>query len=216
MCSHYEAPTSQQLQDAFGVVPEGPTQTELWPTYIGPFIRLPIASDPHDEAAPEFEALAGMFGLLPFWSKDTKLARRTYNARSETAAEKPSFRSAWREARHCIIPAVAIYEPDWRTGKAVPTRITRADGSLMCIAGLWERWTSPDGEVVHSMSMLTVNADDHPLMNQYHRPDDEKRMVVILPNGSIRDWLKASASESREFMRQYPADRLTAEPRPAR
>lgn len=98
----------------------------------------------------------------------------------------------------------------------MPTRITRADDSLMCIAGLWERWTSPDGEVVHSMSMLTVNADDHPLMNQYHRPDDEKRMVVILPNGSIRDWLKASASESMAFMRQYPADRLTAEAKPAR
>jgi len=211
MCSHYEAPTSQQLLDAFGVAPEGPTQTELWPTYMGPFIRLPIASDPHDEAAPEFEALAGMFGLLPFWAKDTKLARNTYNARSETAATKPSFRAAWKEAKHCIIPAVAIYEPDWRSGKAVPTRITRVDGSLMCIAGLWERWTSRDGEIVHSMSMLTVNADDHELMRNYHRPDDEKRMVVILPNGVIRDWLKASANESMEFMRQYPADRLKPE-----
>lgn len=216
MCSHYEAPNSQQLLDAFGVAPEGPTQTELWPGYMGSFFRLPVASAPHDDAAPDFEALAGMFGLLPFWAKDTKLARRTYNARSETAAEKPSFRSAWRDAQHCIIPAVAIYEPDWRSGKAVPTRITRADGSLMCIAGLWERWSSPDGEVVHSMSMLTVNADDHALMRNYHRPGDEKRMVVILPNGVIRDWLKASANESMDYMRQYPADRLTAEPRPAR
>lgn len=216
MCSHYEAPTTQQLLDAFGVAPKGQSQTELWPTYMGPFIRLPIAADPYDEAAPEFEALAGMFGLLPFWAKDTKLARNTYNARSETAAAKPSFRSAWKEAKHCIVPAVAIFEPDWRSGKAVPTRITRADGSLMCIAGLWEQWTSPDGDIVHSMSMLTVNADDHPLMRNYHRPSDEKRMVVILPNGVMRDWLKAPANESMEYMRQYPADRLTAEPRPVR
>lgn len=216
MCSHYEAPTSQQLLDAFGVAPDGPTQTELWPGYMGPFIRLPHDEDPDDEAAPEFEAVSGMFGLLPFWAKDTKLARRTYNARSETVATKPSFRSAWREAQHCIIPARAFYEPDWRSGKAVPTRITRADGSLMCIAGLWERWTSPEGEIVHSMSMLTVNADDHPFMRIYHRPGDEKRMVVILPNGVIRDWLKASARQSMEFMRQYPADRLSAEPRPKR
>lgn len=216
MCSHYEAPNSQQLLDAFGVEPDAPTQTELWPGYMGPMIRRPIEADPVDEAVSEFEALGAMFGLLPFWAKDTKLARSTYNARSETVATKPSFRSAWKEARHCIIPAVAIYEPDWRSGKAVPTRISRTDGSLMCIAGLWERWKSPEGETVHSMTMLTVNADEHPLMRNYHRPEDEKRMVVILPNGSIRDWLQAPANESMEFMRQYPADRLTAEPRPAR
>lgn len=214
MCSRYEAPTSQQLLDAFGVEPDAPTQGELWPGYLGPFIRSPREADSVDEGEPEFEALSGMFGLLPFWAKDAKLARRTYNARSETAAIKPSFRAAWKEAQHCIIPATAIYEPDWRTGKAIPTRITRADGSLMSIAGLWERWTSPDGEIVHSMSMLTVNADDHPLMRNYHRPGDEKRMVVILPNGLIREWLTASASASMEFMRQYPADRLSAEARP--
>ncbi|WP_296235741.1 SOS response-associated peptidase [uncultured Pseudomonas sp.] len=216
MCSHYEAPSSKQLLDAFGVAPDVPTQTDLWPGYMGPMIRRPIEADPDDEAAPEIEALSGMFGLLPFWAKDTKLSRSTYNARSETVATKPSFRAAWKEARHCIIPAVAIYEPDWRSGKAVPTRVTRTDGSLICIAGLWERWKSPDGETVHSMTMLTVNADEHPFMRNYHRPDDEKRMVVILPNGAIRDWLKASVSQSMEFMRQYPADRLCAEPRLAR
>jgi len=84
-----------------------------------------------------FEAEVGVFGLLPFWA-DKKLARSTYNARSETASVKRSFREAWKKAQHCIIPAVAIYEPDWRTGKAIPTRISRADGRLLGIAGLWE------------------------------------------------------------------------------
>jgi putative SOS response-associated peptidase YedK len=59
--------------------------------------------------------------------------------------------------------------------------------------------------------MLTVNADDHTLMRNYHRPDDEKRMVVILPNGAIRDWLRASPEQSMDYMREYPADRLVAE-----
>jgi putative SOS response-associated peptidase YedK len=199
--------------DAFGVAPDERTQTELWPTYIGPFIRSAQAVDDDQEPQP-FEALSGMFGLLPFWAKDTKLARRTYNARSETAAEKNSFRGAWKAAQHCIIPAVSIYEPDWRSGKAIPTRITRADGGLMSIAGLWDRWTDPDGKEVHSFSMLTVNADDHAFMRNYHRPDDEKRMVVILPNGAIRDWLNAPPEQSMDYMRQYPADRLTAEPKP--
>ena len=62
----------------------------------------------------------------------------TVHARSETASVKRSFREAWKKAQHCIIPAVAIYEPDWRTGKAIPTRISRADGRLLGIAGLWE------------------------------------------------------------------------------
>lgn len=214
MCSRYEAPMPQQLLDAFGAAPDEPTQTQLWPTYVGPFIRGADV-DPDDEQPQPFEALSGMFGLLPFWAKDTKLARRTYNARSETVAQKPSFKAAWKAARHCLIPAVAIYEPDWRSGKAVPTRITRADGGLMSIAGLWERWTDPEGKDLFSFSMLTINADDHALMKNYHRPGDEKRMVVVLPNGAIRDWLQASAEQSMEFMRPYPADRLVAEARPA-
>lgn len=213
MCSRYEAPTPQQLIDAFKVAPAEPTQTELWPTYVGPFLRSAGEADEDEEAQP-VEALSGMFGLLPFWAKDTKLARRTYNARSETAAQKPSFRGAWKSAQHCIIPAVSIYEPDWRSGKAIPTRITRADGGLMSIAGLWDRWTDPAGKDVFSFSMLTVNADDHSLMRHYHRPDDEKRMVVILPNGAIRDWLKAPPEQSMEYMRQYPAERLIAEAKP--
>jgi putative SOS response-associated peptidase YedK len=74
-------------------------------------------------------------------------ARRTYNARSETAREKPSFRDAWRRGQHCLIPAEAIYEPDWRCGKAVATRISRADGKRMGIAGRWTGWKAPDGTV---------------------------------------------------------------------
>lgn len=201
MCSHYEAPDAARIEQAFGIPGPADAQLELWPGYQGPFLRLEKG---------ELHAAKGIFGLLPHWAKDVTLARNTYNARSETVATKPSYRSAWRDARHCIIPAVAIYEPDWRSGRPVPARITRSDGGLLLIAGLWERWHDPAGELVHSYTMLTVNADDHPLMNQYHRPDKEKRMVVILPSGSAQDWLKASVNESDDFLRQYPADRLCA------
>lgn len=203
MCSHYELPTPQALIRAFGTSTDF-QQQDLWPGYSGPFIR--IGNNDEDESAPEI--FTGVFGLLPFWAKDEKLARRTYNARSETVAEKPSFRSAWAKGQHCVIPAAAIYEPDWRSGKAVPTRIVRADGGMMCVAGLWERWASPEGKEVLSYTMLTINADDHPFMSRYHRPDKEKRMVVILSSGAINGWLKATAEESRQYLRQYPADRL--------
>lgn len=128
-----------------------------------------------------------------------------------TVHEKPSYRDAWRLARHCIIPAEAIYEPDWRYGKAVPTRITRADGKPMGIAGLWSVWKAPTGDVTHSFTMLTINADEHPFMRQYHKPEDEKRMVVILSERDYDSWLSAPANQSRDFLRQFPADNLVGE-----
>lgn len=209
MCSHYEAPTPARLKSAFGATVDEQYQGELWPLYMGPFVRLNPA-EAQEDGAPEYDISVGQFGLLPGWAKDRKLGRSTYNCRSETAATKNSFRTAWKRAQHCIIPAAAIYEPDWRSGKAVSTRIERADGGLMAIAGLWEEWSDPDGKGRLSFTMLTVNADDHPFMRNYHRPEDEKRMLAILPNGSIKEWLQAPAEAASEFLRQYPSDRLRA------
>jgi putative SOS response-associated peptidase YedK len=210
MCSHYEAPTPQRLADTFGIEPYEQGKLELYPGYTGPLIRRAEHVDLDAETLAPVEVLSGSFGLIPRWSKDTKIVRHTYNCRSETASQKPSFRSAWRKAQHCIIAAAAIYEPDWRSGKSIATRITRADSELLGIAGLWEEWRDPGtGKILHSYTMLTINADDHPFMRNYHKPQDEKRMVVILPKGLYGDWLKASAADSMEFMRQYPADRMT-------
>ena len=210
MCAHYQSiQDPKRIAEAFRVqLPEG-IRVDVWPGYASTFIRRPKEAGAGDEAVPEREALAGVFGLIPHWAKDEKGARRTYNARTETVAEKPSFRDAWRLARHCIIPAEAIYEPDWRTGKAVTTRIARADGRPMGIAGLWTGWNGPDG-VVRSMTMLTINAAEHALMRNFHKLDDEKRMVVILPEAQYDDWLLASAAKSMEFMRAYQAELLIA------
>jgi len=164
-----------------------------------------------EKVAPEREILLGSFGLIPHWAADTKIARSTYNARSETVADKPSFRDAWRSARRCIIPADAFYEPDWRSGKAVSTRISRVDGKPLGIAGLWSTWKSPKGEIIHSYTMLTINADSHPLMRAFHKPTDEKRMVVILPDEQYSDWLSVSNEESRGFLKEYPAEQLSAQ-----
>ena len=145
---------------------------------------------------------------MPHWAKPG-LFRYTYNARSETVAAKPSFRSAWRRAQHCIVPAEAIWEPDWRTGRHVATRITRADGFPMGIAGLWEgRTIEATGEIRFSFTLLTINADDHALMKLMHRPEKEKRMVVILPEDLYDAWLQAPVGSSEEFLRKYPAECL--------
>lgn len=170
-----------------------------------------------DEAVPDVEVVPAHFGLLPGFAKDIKYGVRTYNARAETVHELASFKLAWANARHCIIPAAAIYEPDWRTGKHIPTRITRADGEPLGVVGLWQAWKSPAGEWVDSFTMITINADTHPAFKELHRPDpkrppdkQDKRMVVILNEDAYLAWLDAPVERARDFLVQYPAGRLVA------
>lgn len=160
--------------------------------------------------------LPGMFGLMPHWAKPD-LFRSTYNARSETVAEKPSFRNAWRHLQRCVIPVDAFFEPNYETGRPVRWRIERSDGHAFGLAGLWERRFDGD-EARWSFTMLTINADEHPLMRLFHPPGKEKRSVVILPDDSWDDWLQCSQDDARRFLLPFDPDPMiaTPEPRPAR
>jgi putative SOS response-associated peptidase YedK len=178
----------------------------MWPGYEGLFIRSHPHAEVGDEAVPAREALTGHWGLIPHWSRDGKV-KGTFNARSETIAEKPTFRDAWKKGQRCIIPALSVFEPDWRTGKAVAAEVSRADGAPMGIAGIWSAWRSSAGWV-ESYTMLTVNADDHAVFKLLHKPQDEKRMVVILNPDSYETWLKGSMSDITPLIRQCPAEVL--------
>jgi len=163
------------------------------------------------------DARVGLFGLVPHWAKDLAFGRRTYNARSETLTEKPTFRDAWRQGRRCIVPVEAVYEPCYETGRAVRWRIERADGVPMGIAGLWGWWRGADGREWLSFTMITVNADGHAVFGRMHRPGEEKRMVAILDEADYDAWLEAPAARAAQLLRQFPAERLVTEaaPRPA-
>jgi putative SOS response-associated peptidase YedK len=119
------------------------------------------------------------------------------------------YRDAWRHGQRCVIPVEAFFEPDWRSGKSVATRIARANGQPMGIAGLWSWWKSPKGELIYSFTILTINADLHPLMNQFHKPTDEKRMVALLPEHRYQEWLEPDANV-QSIMVPFPADELQA------
>lgn len=210
MCSHYQGITAAEMfQRRFGLIPPEGIKADLWPGYVGAFVRAHPNSDVGDEAVPKTEALPGLFGLVPHWSTDTKITKSTYNARSETVATKPSFRDAVKKQQRCIIPAQTIFEPDWRSGKAISTGIESSDGEMLGIAGLWSSWKDPKGQTIFSYTMLTINADAHPLMNQFHKPADEKRMVVILEPERYGDWLNSQVPWEN-FMMPYPADALQA------
>ncbi|HYF61140.1 MAG TPA: SOS response-associated peptidase [Burkholderiaceae bacterium] len=210
MCANYVPVTDpDRLRLFFAVVRGDPLPPETWPGYAAPFVRRA-----RDAAGYDREGAVGLFGLVPHWSKDLAIGRRTYNARSETAAEKPSFRDAWRYGRRAIVPAESIFEPNWETGRAVRWRIARRDGRPMGIAGLWGAWRGPDGGELLSFTMLTVNADGHELMQRFHKPQDEKRMVVVLDEADYDRWLDAPQDAAPEFLARYPADALHAEPAP--
>ncbi len=220
MSTRYESIHNTALYtDAFHVAePAAPVNAEVWPRKPGVFIRR--ASAPVDaaiEAAkPANELASGQFGLVPRWVKsasDAKLrSTKLVNARSETVTTSTNFRDAWLNGQRCIVPMMAFTDEDWRSGKAVPTRIARVDGKPMGVAGLWERWTGSEGDVIDSYTLLTVNANSHALMSRYQQPGAEKRMLAILNEGAYDAWLSARPDNAREFMRAYPANWLTANP----
>ncbi len=218
MCSHYQTlKDAELLLKKFGAPNRPPGGSyDMWPRRSGVFIRRPIEHDAGDEAVPEREAVVGRWGMIPPSTKPEKLAeankKSTFNARSETAHQLWTFRNAWAKAQHCIIPADAIFEPDWGSGVAVATRFSRTDGAPLGIAGLWDRWRDEAGQLQESYTMLTINADKDPLFRDYHQAGKEKRMVVILPEGAYGDWLTAPTDATRDFLVPFPADKLKATP----
>lgn len=228
MSTHYESVHIASLYpDAFHVAaPALTVGREVWPRQPGVFIRAAQAKETEEaEQAADAdkpprelsrELVAGQFGLVPRWVKsasDAKLrSTKLVNARSETVTTSNNFREAWLAGQRCIVPMRAFMEDDWRSGKAVPTRIARVDGEPMGVAGLWESWTGAEGEAIISYTLLTVNANSHALMSRYQQPGNEKRMLVILNEGAYDAWLSTRPEKAREFMRAYPANWLTANP----
>jgi putative SOS response-associated peptidase YedK len=206
MCSNYQPVTRMdRMLTFFGVERDrDEVPHDVFPTGLAPFIRLA------EPGSGNKIVQDGAFGLLPYFAKELAYGRRTYNARSETVAQLPSFRDAWRRGQRCIVPAEAIYEPNYESGKAVNWRIGQHGDVPMGIAGIYAKWKNPvDGAELFSFAMLTVNADDHPVMKRFHRPGEEKRMVVILDSADYDRWLACSVAEAPAFFRQWMGALLT-------
>lgn len=211
MCANYIPSTHDQLRQHFQVAPpDSEYKAESFPGYMSPLIRLPRP----DALTGDRACALGMFGMVPHWAEE-KLARQTYNARAETVATKPSFRHAFKHGQFCVIPAASFYEPSYESGKAERWEIAAANGEPLGIAGIWDYKPAADKSLpLVSFSMLTINADGHPLMQRFHKPDDEKRMLVILRPDQYDDWLHCPVDEVSAFLERYPADALTAHPAP--
>ena len=158
MCANYLPASPAQLRGYFGVAPpDSDYKSEAFLGTMAPMIRKPRA----DAGIGERSAALAMFGMVPHWA-ESKLARQTYNARTETVAVKPSFRSAYKHGQFCIIPAATIFEPSYESGKAERFGIGSTDGEPLGIADIWEHKVQADtGLTLLSFSMLTINAYVH-------------------------------------------------------
>ncbi|MHC5024335.1 MAG: SOS response-associated peptidase [Planctomycetota bacterium] len=178
MCGRYALTTPPDVLAALFGLTKGPAMKPRYniaPTQIVPIVRA-------GEAGGR-EMVVVRWGLIPSWAKDPAIGNRMINARSESAATKPAFRSAFRH-RRCLVPADGFYE--WRkldSGKQ-PYLIRRADGEPMALAGLWESWTNKTDadETIESCTVLTTDANE--TLSDLH-----DRMPVILEPESFDAWL---------------------------
>lgn len=205
MCTRYISPEDADVERAWHIGRHTPWRgAEVYPQRAGLFLRAARESSEY-----EIESVVGQFGLIPWFAKSPKLTYATCNARSEELAQKATFKDPWKHGKRCIVPAVVFYEPCWETGKNVWWSFRRADGELWGLAGLWNSW--PDkatGDIVESFTMLTINADDHPLMNRMHRPDpkrpphmQDKRSVIPIERADVERWMFGSQNDAIDLMK---------------
>jgi putative SOS response-associated peptidase YedK len=141
------------------------------------------------------------WGLIPWWAKDAHIGMKLINARAETLADKPAFRDAYRR-RHCLVPADAFYEWKPVAGRKQPYCIRLRDDGPFGMAGLWERWKDPSGQLVESCTIVTVDANS--LVAPLH-----DRMPLILASSDYDAWL---AAETGAVPPAIPAEEMVAYP----
>ena len=204
MCGRYRLSRRKQLIDEyFDTVSDG---CEWTPRYnIAPTQPVPVVRQNPKEPIRELSMMR--WGLIPSWVKDSSVAAKMINARSETAAAKPAFREALK-SRRCVLPADAFYE--WqRTGKnEQPYCFEVNEGEMFGFAGIWDRWRDPSGKTVETCSILTTTPNV--VTSAIH-----DRMPVILDPDSYDLWLDPGmqdASAASEMLKPYGAQVMRCYP----
>ncbi len=182
MCGRYELSSHPEaIALAFGL----PYPPALQPRYnIAPTQRVPIV---RLDASGRRELVPVRWGLIPRWAKDPAIGARMINARAETLADKPAFRIPYTKHR-CLVPASGFYEWQVRQAGKQPLHIGMDDDRPFGMAGLYERWRSPEGEVVDSCVIVTTRAGD--ALRHIH-----ERMPVIVAEADHARWLDAANAD---------------------
>lgn len=202
MCGRFTLTISpEQLQDQFGLS-ERPS-ADLAPRYnIAPTQAVAVVANSAERKLEIFQ-----WGLIPSWAKDPKIGSKLINARAETLAEKPSFRTALKR-RRCLVVADGFYEWKKEGARKIPMYIQMDDGRPFGFAGLWEVWQPPDGSLLKTCTIITT--EPNALTETIHN-----RMPAILPPEAYDAWLRPGelpAEEVLPLLRPYDARRMKATP----
>jgi len=217
MCGRYTLKTTgRSVAKLFDLAGER-EESVMEPRYnIAPTQRIPVVRG-SEVGEGERELRMMRWGLIPSWAKDPGIGSRMINARAETVAEKPSYRSAFKK-RRCLIPADGFYEWRKEPGGKQPFYLRMRDGSAFGFAGLWETWSprGADTEEVLSASIITtepneVAAEVHNRMPVIHSPDLYDAWLD--PDNNDREWLLSMlASYPAGEMEAYPVSRSVNKP----
>jgi putative SOS response-associated peptidase YedK len=200
MCGRYELhshPAAIALAFGLSHPPEVHARYNITPMTDVPIVRA--------NAEGQRELVRMRWGLVPRWAKDPSIGQKLINARGETIAEKPSFRMSYRHHR-CLLPADGFYE--WmplgggtgadRPARKQPVHVGMKDGALFGMAGLFERWRTPEGDVLDTCTIVTTDAN--PLLKPVH-----DRMPVIIAPEQFARWLDPAHAEVADLIAPYPS-----------
>lgn len=223
MCTRYISPEDREIEDFWRIDRKRQRKKE-WHNLLSifPLAEASFIRRARDVSAYEREMVFGQWGMIPPWStsnvpeskpkKGEEKGKRlsTVNARTDRMEKALTYRNAWKRGQRCIIPASSFDEPNWECGKNEWWRFRRADGKPWGVAGLWDVWTDlATGEEWDSYTMLTINANLHPLMSRMHKIERDratkqlvfdKRSVVPLEAHDFDRWLTCTVDEAGEML----------------
>jgi len=202
MCGRYALVPDEKFYDRFDVVGTS-RDLSLQPRYnIAPGQTLPVIT----RNSPNKVVLMS-WGLIPFWAKDPKIAYRTINAKAETVAVKPAFRSSFKSKR-CLIPASGFYE--WKkldSKRKQPFYFQLKNGEVFSFAGLYDVWKNEKGVDLQTYTIITTTANE--FLREVH-----ERMPIILERKDEDIWLDSQnpVEKLQQLLKPFPAEKMACHP----
>ena len=185
MCGRFTFQPTEAFYERFRIVNRFDTLTARYNIALGQMVPVIIANSSR-------QIVLMRWGLIPHWAKDAKTAYKMINARVETLTQRPAFRGLLSHHR-ALVPASGFYEWQGKGREKTPYYIHPQDDQYIAFAGLYDTWTTPDGEDLYTFTIITTEAD--PFMAKLHN-----RMPVILARELEDDWLDPALTQARDVL----------------